>query len=253
MSSKMTSKVTSEMNRNPSPRRWRLSSWSKAAVAGSLALGFVGMIPGTSRMATGSIMIALDLPTMVKQADHIAVVEVTTVKAAWDERHERIYSTIELKVVENWKNASAPAPATASSTAASPVAAPDHLTVVQAGGTVGDMSMTVTGSGTFVPGERSLVFLRGPANRARVVGMAQGKRAMRYETASRTWVVAPPDLRQTKLVRPPVGRTIDLKAVAKPSPQQSRPETASAVSATRDLPLDDVRTEINRLLGTARP
>ncbi|MES1208152.1 MAG: hypothetical protein ABUS79_19630, partial [Pseudomonadota bacterium] len=77
-------------------RRRRFWSWGLvAAVASSLvALG--------PRTAAASIMMALDLTDLVKQAEHIAVVEDVGVRAAWDDRHERIYSTIELRVVESW-------------------------------------------------------------------------------------------------------------------------------------------------------
>jgi hypothetical protein len=187
------------------------------------------------RATQASIMMALDLPELVRQSEHIAVVEVVSVRAAWDERHERIYSTIDLKVLESWK--------TSGTTTAPSV---DHMTIVQAGGTVGDMTMTVMGMGTFAAGERSLVFLRGPANRAQVVGMTQGKRAMRYETTSRSWLVAPPDLRQAKLVRVP-----DVKG-----PTLSTPHPGSAsVSAVglRELPIGDLRGEVKRLLGAAQP
>lgn len=198
-------------------------------------------------VAHASIMIGLDLPAMVQQADHIAVVEVESVKSAWDERHERIFTTVQLKVIEKWKTAG--------------VAATERLTVVQPGGTVGDIRMTVTGLGTFVPGERSLVFLRGPAERAQVVGMTQGKRAMKYQAASRTWLVAPPDLRQAHLVaRPPVVRSSESKGVATPSssaspPPQLRAATSSATfnGTLRERPVDEVRADVRRLLEAARP
>ncbi len=216
-----------------------------------LAVWFLSLRPHGAR---ASIIMALDLPTLVQEADHIAVVEVASVHTAWDERHERIYSTIDLTVIENWK-----APA------GTPVP-PQHLTIVQAGGTVGDITMTVTGMGSFVAGERSLVFLRGPANRAQVVGMTQGKRPVRYESVSRNWLVAPPDLRQAKLVRPPADHPLPSPAVppspghgnASPSPrlapsQVAPSEALPATTTTRELRLDDVRAEIQRLLGTARP
>jgi|GEM_PF-1577953 len=222
-----------------------------------LALCLAILIPGIGH---ASIVMALDLPRLVQEADHIAVVDVTSVHAAWDERHERIYSTIELNVVENWK------------AAAPEAAAPDHLTIIQAGGTVGDIRMTVMGLGTFLPGERSLVFLRGPANHAQLVGMTQGKRPMRYESSSRHWMVAPPDLRQIKLVSPPLAIPrstplapasqptnvpADLRSSNAPSPsglQSKLPSSPSPSSlAARSLPLDDVRAEIQRLLGAGRP
>jgi hypothetical protein len=197
-----------------------------------LALAWLG-----SRTSRASIMIALDLPDLVRQAEHIAVVEVASVHAAWDEKHERIYSTIDLKVIENWK------------TPVAGITPPSNrLTIVQPGGTVGDISMTVTGLGIFTPGERSLVFLRGPANHAQVVGMTQGKRPLRYESASRNWLVTPPDLRQAKLVRPP-----NLKGTSPLQSQQQAPIVGVRPTVSRDQPLDDLHAQVRTLLGATVP
>ncbi len=226
------------------------------ASAGLLA-GLVFVAP---RSAAASIMIALDLPDLVLQADHIAVVEVGSVHAAWDDRHERIYSTIDLKVIERWKTP--PAGPSGSSLQSTPVVQSDRLTVVQAGGTVGDISMTVMGMGTFIPGERSLVFLRGPMARAQVIGMTQGKRTLRYESTSRNWLVAPPDLRQAKLVRPPTlpGSAVTSapgatsSRVTPPPPNSQAPRLQSPrLTGAREMPLDDLRVEVRRLLGTGLP
>jgi hypothetical protein len=239
---------------NFAPRRRFSRIVFVASLAIGLTLSFVGSRPNGAR---ASIIMALDLPTLVQEADHIAVVEVASVRTAWDERHERIYSTIDLTVIETWK--------------APPGSAlpPQHLTIVQPGGTVGDITMTVTGLGSFAEGERSLVFLRGPANRAQVVGMTQGKRPVRYESASRKWLVAPPDLRQAKLVRPPAGLPVASPplpshsgqnnlsppahlAPSRPAPTRlNQPEASAMNNGSRDLPLDDMRAEIQRLVGTA--
>jgi hypothetical protein len=220
---------------------WNVRLFGRLALA---ALVAGGASIGAPRGADASIMIALDLSNLVQQADHIAVVEVGSVTAAWDEKHERIYSTIQLKVIERWKGTGGDAAA-------------ESLTVVQPGGTVGDLRMTVFGMSTFVPGERSLVFLRGPAQHAQVVGMTQGKRSMRYESAARTWMVAPADLRHAKLVRPPPGHSIAPTALSSaPASAQSAPPVATTPGrdlAVRDLPVDDIRNEIKRLIGAARP
>src|SRR4029079_17860668 len=120
----------------------------------------------------------LDLPTMVSRAEHVAVVDVASVKADWDAQHEQILTTIDLVVVESWKGGDAPS---------------SHLTVVQPGGTVGDLTQTIHGMTRFVPGERAVVFLAGRAERASVVGMAQGKRLARRDTASGKLFVHAPD------------------------------------------------------------
>ena len=225
----------------------------------ALAMGVTGIgVVLDAGPAHASILMALELPDLVRQSEHIAVVEVESIKAAWDERHERIYSTIELKVIESWKGqADAPTP--------------QRLTIVQPGGTVGDISMTVTGLGSFSPGERSLVFLRGPAVRAQVVGMTQGKRPMRFEAASRRWMVSPPDLRSATLVRSPATtspKTTPLvRGTAAPPPPAVQspaanpsPTTSSGAAIVnarpapaRPLPIDEMRAEVRKLLGAHAP
>jgi hypothetical protein len=224
------------------------SPFLRVATIGAMIGAAIGavVVAATTRPAFASIMVALDLPELVRQSEHIAVVEVGQVVAAWDERHERIYSTIDLRVIESWKSASGVALPPAS-----------HLTVVQPGGTVGDITMTVTGLGTFVPGEKSLVFLRGPSVSAQVVGMTQGKRPLRYESASRRWLVAPPDLRQAKLIHP--SSTEAAPVLQSQPPRLPAKTTATATASTvpapalgsRDLPLDDMRTEVRKLLAAA--
>lgn len=180
-------------------------------------------------VARASIVMALDLPDLVRQADHIALVDVVSQRSAWDSRHERIISTVELAVVERWKGA------------AKPGAASDHITVVQPGGTVGDLTMTVTGLSTFSPGERALVFLRGASTNAQVLGMSQGKRPVRYEAASQKWLVHAPDLRQTSLVKQPIQTPTSGAAGLQP---------VHVMPSFRETGLDEFRIQVQALLGT---
>jgi hypothetical protein len=157
---------------------------SRAPVA---AVAFaLGLVLSASVPARASLIVALDTPAMVERSDHIAVVDVASVTAAWDEKHERILTTIGLDVVEVWKGPMAPAA---------------HLTIVQPGGTVGDMQMTVFGMTRFAPGERALVFLRGTPAAANVVGMAQGKRLLTREAATGKWMVRAADPSGASFVR----------------------------------------------------
>jgi hypothetical protein len=160
-----------------------------------------------------SLLLALDTPAMVERADAIAIVDVASARAAWDDRHERIVSTIDLMVVESWKGAASPG---------------TRIRVVQPGGTVGDLSLVVFGMARFSQGERALVFLRGPADRARVVGMAQGKRVLRPGAVPGSFVVAAPERAGASFVG------------------------GGAVAAAR--PLDEVRAQIRDLVlrGGAR-
>lgn len=181
-------------------------------------------------------MLALDLPDLVKMADHIAVVDVSSVKSAWDDKHERIYSTIVLDVVDSWK-----APTTAGATEK-----PSAITIVQPGGTVGDLSMVVMGMGTFVPGARALVFLRGTAAHAQVVGMTQGVHPLAFEATGRRWTVAPAALSQVKLVRP-----TRAEIGAATASVQARTAAPSKIDLSSGVPLDTMKTEVLRLMSSA--
>jgi hypothetical protein len=172
----------------------------------------VGVAAG--RPGSASLIQALDLPTLVARADNIAVVEVVSIKAAWDPQHQRISSTIDLAVIDSWKGTAAPA---------------THVLVVQPGGTVGDITMTVSGMTVFTPGERALVFLRGQTDHAGVVGLSQGKRAVRRESGTRRWMVSVPDRAGADFVR-------------------TTPASATApIFETHARPIDELRAEVRAL------
>lgn len=166
------------------------------------------------RNSPASLVVALDLETMVARANNVAVVDVMSVTAAWDERHEQILSTITLTVVESWKGTAAPA---------------TRLVVVQPGGSVGDIVQTVHGMTQFSPGERAVVFLQGTAERAHVVGMAQGKRLVRRDSTSGRMLVHAPDRAGATFVRTtPASGT-------------------SPVFEMRARPLEDLRADVRTL------
>ena len=178
----------------------------------SAALLALALATGVARRAPATLILALDLPAMVGRADRIAVVDVVSVTAAWNDRHDRISTSIDLLVVDAWKGDLAPGA---------------RLTVRKPGGTVGDITTTVDGMPRFTPGERTLVFLHGAADRATVVGLTQGKRPVRRDPSSGRWMVAAPDRAGADFVRS--------RAVAAP------------VIETRTRPLDAMRTEVRAL------
>ena len=182
----------------------------------SLIVGFVVLLG--ARSASASLVVAMDLPTMVERADHVAVVDVMSVKSAWDDRHERILTTIDLAVVESWKGTATPA---------------SHVSLVQKGGTVGDTTMTVFGMSRFTQGERALVFLAGPLDHARVVGMSQGKRIVKKDVATGRWMVNVPDRAGAAFVRP-------------------NPGAPSPVFETRARTIEDLRAEIKALATSGK-
>jgi hypothetical protein len=181
-------------------------------VSGCLLVGLLLPAPA----ANASLVLALDLPAMVKRSENVAVVDVVSVSSAWDDRHERILTTVDLAVVESWKGSAAPA---------------THIKLVQRGGTVGDITMMVYGMSRFTPGERAVVFLEGKPERSHVVGMAQGKRQVLREANNGRWMVQVPDRAGASFVRMPN---------AGPSP----------VFDIAAKPIEDLRNEV-RTLSTA--
>ena len=141
----------------------------------SLLLAFAGIASLIGLpVATASLVRAIDLPGLVAEADQIVVADVLSVHAAWDSQHRAIHTTVDVGVRESWKGSAA---------------AEGRLAIRQLGGTVGEIEMKVYGMPRFEKGERALLFLR----RAQVVGMAQGKRSLRWANERRRWVVDGPD------------------------------------------------------------
>jgi hypothetical protein len=192
-------------------------SWSAFVLSGLFSLGLFtwGVSP-----VQASLVMALDLPTMVTRADQVAVIDVVSVKSDWDANHEQILTTIDMVVVESWKGGAAPG---------------THMTVVQPGGTVGDLTQTVHGMTRFVPGERAVVFLAGRPEHAAVVGMAQGKRLVRRDAGSGRMLVHAPDKAGATFIR-------------------TTPASATApVFDLRARPLEDLRTEVRNLAAKPEP
>jgi len=183
----------------------------------SLGLVVLGASVLLSRGAGASLILALDLPSMVSRADNVAVVDVMSVKSAWDARHERILTTVDMAVVESWKGPMAPAA---------------HVSVVQRGGTVDDTEMIVFGMPRFATGERALVFLAGRPERASVVGMAQGKRLLQREAATGRWMVGVPDRAGATFVPP------------------SPATPAAPVFEIRARPLEELRDQVKALAAS---
>lgn len=122
--------------------------------------------------ASASLMVAMDLSELTQEADRIVVASVLSVQSEWDSSHRRILSRIEIKVEEAWKGE---------------VMGDGRLTLVQPGGMADDVEMIVHGMPRFSLGERAVLFLAGET-RPVVVGMAQGKRSLRWDSGGRRWM-----------------------------------------------------------------
>ena len=132
---------------------------------------------GVAPCAQASLLRAMSVAEMVSLSDRIVVGKVRSVSAAWDAQHRKILSTIEVEIEESWKG---------------PVSDSRHVTIVQPGGSVGEIEMTVQGMASFSVGESTLVFLRGQ-KRFQVVGMSQGKRPLAWDSVGKRWLVEAPD------------------------------------------------------------
>jgi hypothetical protein len=180
----------------------------KALFAAALVLSAAGT------PAVASMVLAMELPELTARAERIVVADVTTVRSAWDKRHERILTTIEIQVAEVWKGQ---------------VPAGGRLTIVQPGGSADGIEMRVHGLPSFAPGERAVLFLRGAvAQPVALVGMGQGKRGLSFEPVNKRWVVDGGD-RSAAVTIDPRGRAVDAPPVA-------------------TLPLDELRRQVRNLV-----
>ncbi|MCA9613640.1 MAG: hypothetical protein R3B99_29435 [Polyangiales bacterium] len=121
-----------------------------------LALFLLATLVTTQAHAT--LARAMDLAELVREAEVIALVEVTSQSARRDAR-QRIVTDVQMDVLEPVKG--------------SPGA---RFTLVRIGGEIGEVGMTIAGETSFVDGQRYVIFARpstmGPGFRP--VGMSQG-------------------------------------------------------------------------------
>lgn len=184
----------------------------RIALLAASSLGTLAALP-----ASATVVLALDLRELTWRSDRVVVADVVAMRPAWDGRRERIDTWVELRVVESWKGE---------------VPAGGRVVVRRAGGTVNGITMVVIGEAGFVAGERAVVFLKGPSDRAQVVGMAQGKRTLRRDAAGRS--VAEGTAGGARAVAPDAGG----KLVPAPAPPS--------------VPLDDLRAEVRSLAERKR-
>lgn len=190
----------------------RSRPWLRAALAAAV-------LTIAARPASGSLVLALDLEALTARADRVVVAEVLSVTPRWDERRERILSTVEVRVSEVWKGL---------------VPGDGRLVFVQPGGVLDGIETRVHGLPVFSAGERAVLFLRGDGPRAfGLVGLGQGKRPLRFDTETSRWVVDGGD-RSAAVVRDARGRL-------SPAP----PEPA--------VPLEELRRRVRALVGKPAP
>lgn len=159
--------------------------------------------------AGASLVLALDLSEMTASAEQIVVAEVLAVRSGWNRAGSRIVTTVELKVAESWKGT---------------VPGDGRVTLVQPGGVADGLETRVHGMPSFAAGERAVLFL----GRSAVVGMAQGKRDLRWDQATRRWMTAAPDRGAAV--------TLDARGTMRPAPPEE------------PMPLDELRRRVRALL-----
>lgn len=114
-----------------------------------------------STAAHASVMLAMDFPALVHDADHIVVGTVESQVSRWDERG-RIVTDVTLRVEETMKGDRGTG---------------ETLVVTHAGGAIGEVGAHIEGEARFYVGERALVFganARSVRPFVRTVGMSQG-------------------------------------------------------------------------------
>jgi hypothetical protein len=182
-------------------------------IRGGLLLAVLGMSL-VARPAAASQVLAMDLGDLTQKAERIVVGEVTSVKSGWDSKHQRILSTIEVRVAEAWKGQ---------------MPTDGKVTIVQPGGVADGIEMRVHGLPSFTPGERAVLFLRGGQPRSMsLVGLGQGKRGLSFDSAHKRWMVDGGD-RSAAVNIDVHGRT-----------------QAAAAEAT--LPLDELRRRVGTMI-----
>jgi hypothetical protein len=174
----------------------------------ALALVLVLALP-----ARASLLLAMDLPALAADADHVVVGEVRAVTSDWSSDHRTIYSRIDVDVIETWHTTGARTMA--------------RVSIYQTGGAVGDLEMVVPGKPKFVVKERAVLFLRGAPERATVVGAALGMMPVRAQAGATGAFVWAPRLGGAALVAPGGGAGAAIPA--RPTPlAQFRAQVAQA-------------------------
>ena len=171
------------------------------------------VMSGAVGASRASLLRAMNLAELTVAADRIVVGSVVSVGSAWDLHHRRIISTIEVAIEETWKGGQT---------------GNQRLTIVQPGGSVGDIEMSVGGMPSFSVGEKSLLFLRGQ-HQYQVAGMSQGKRALRWDRVGKQWFAEAPD--SEGMVE--VGPDARLRQARRPVP----------------IPLSDLRQLVQQVIG----
>lgn len=140
----------------------------------SVAVGLSLAILALSSSALASVVVGLDLPTLVSRSEHVVAAEVQACSARYDV-DGRIVTDVLVRVDEVGKG---------------PSRRGEVLQLLLLGGTVGELTMRVEGGAVLREGERAMLFLeRHPTGHLIPAGFSQG--VMRIREQNGRTVVAP--------------------------------------------------------------
>lgn len=150
----------------------------RARILGCVLGLSVVLAPLCTPTADATQILALDVESLGRDAQVVVEATVVTKQAFWNESRTRILTRVELQVDRAHKGAPA-----------------GRLSVVQAGGEIDGMRMTVHGVTQWQVGERVLAFLE-PAFDAqyRVTGFSQGKFSIQTDPRTGEEIAVRPEL-----------------------------------------------------------
>lgn len=130
----------------------------------------------------------LHLDDLVRKANTIVVGKATKSRSFWNSNHKLILTTYTLEIQETIKGERS-----------------RTVEVTTIGGTVGDVTLQVAGMPSFAPGENAVVFIEYVGGFATVVGLEQGKFAVRNgEVSNRMTGLSFPDGQPAKSLNMPL-------------------------------------------------
>lgn len=136
---------------------------------------------GATALATQ--VIGLDVEELTWASDAIVEGRVTRVQSRWTAGGRLIVTEIDVEVASTLKGGAA-----------------EKVTLIQQGGTVGDLAQRVSGLASFREGEEVLLFLeRQGSRRFAVTGLAQGKFRIQRQRDGRAALAVPEEIDATLL------------------------------------------------------
>lgn len=149
------------------------------------ALVSLALISTLVSIAHASQIVYMTPRQMATRADLVVSGTVSTVRSFWNEKHTKIFTTIVVSVGETYKGTPTPT-----------------VEMLQLGGTVDGVKVTVDGALQWKSGEEVLLFLEPYTQGARqVTGLSQGKFRIERDAKTGESFVSRPALEGVKLVR----------------------------------------------------